>query len=115
MLRFEEDEVQVQFKVVGENGNQAIEPGLLIPFVENAFKYGTEPERVSNIDVLFDLSKADLIQFEVKNKIMMPNTSGAGTGINATKKRLEIIYPDQHELRISNGDDFIVRLNIHTR
>jgi hypothetical protein len=28
---------------------------------------------------------------------------------------LEIIYPDQHELRISNGDDFIVRLNIHTR
>lgn len=115
MLRFEEGEVNVQFNWKGDNYEQKIEPGLFIPFVENAFKYGTEPERISKIDVHFDLSKADSIHFEIKNKMMMTNINSIGTGIETTKKRLDLIYPDKHKLKISNEDEFIVQLTISTQ
>ena len=115
MLRFEEGEVNIDFKVKGENDQQKVEPGLFIPFVENAFKYGTEPEKSSKIEVQFDLSKSDYLQFEIKNKMMMTNTNGIGTGIETTKRRLDLIYPSKHKLKISNEDEFIVHLIISTQ
>ncbi len=115
LLRFEEDEISIQFNVKGGNIEQKIEPGLFIPFVENAFKYGTEPEKHSKIDVEFDLSKTDSIQFKIKNKVMLTNANSIRTGIETTKKRLNLIYPDKHKLKISNDDDFIVQLNISTK
>lgn len=115
ILRFEEGEINILFNVKGENNEQKIEPGLFIPFVENAFKYGTEPEKISKIDIQFDLSKVDSIQFEIKNKIMMTNTNSLGTGIETTKKRLDLIYPDKHKLKITNADEFIIQLTISTQ
>jgi LytS/YehU family sensor histidine kinase len=115
MLRFEEGEVSVQFNVKGEFDEQKIEPGLFIPFVENAFKYGTEPEKRSKIDIQFDLSNAESAHFEIKNKRMITSINGIGTGIETTKKRLNLIYPDKHKLKISNADEFIVQLNISTQ
>lgn len=113
-LRFEEEEVSVQFNTKGKYDEQKIEPGLFIPFVENAFKYGTEPEKSTKIDIEFDLSKGDSVQFEIKNKKMISSTNGIGTGIETTKQRLDLIYPDKHELKIKNADDFIVHLTIQT-
>lgn len=114
-LRFEENEVTVQFNVKGNYDEQKIEPGLFIPFVENAFKYGTEPEKNTNIDIEFDLSNADSVQFEIKNKKIMFETNGIGTGLENTKRRLELIYPNKHELKISDTDEFIVQLKILTQ
>ena len=114
-LRFEDEEVSVQFIVVGKHDQQKIEPGLFIPFVENAFKYGTEPEKLTNISIKFDLSNADSVLFEIKNKKMINVTNGIGTGIENTKKRLALIYPNTHELKISNSGDFIVHLKLYTR
>ncbi len=87
---------------------------MFIPFVENAFKYGTEPEKASKIDVEFELSKTDSIRFKIKNKIMMKNINGIGTGIESTKKHLDLIYFDKHELTIINADEFIIHLTIQT-
>lgn len=114
-LRFEEEEVSVQFNVKGKYDEQKIEPGLFIAFVENAFKYGTEPEKSTNITIEFDFLNVDSVQFEIKNKKMMTVINGIGTGIATTKKRLELIYPDKHELKIQNGDDYIVQLKIYTQ
>jgi sensor histidine kinase YesM len=115
MLRFEEGEVSVQFNVKGEYDTQKIEPGLFIPFVENAFKYGTEPEKFTNISIEFDLSKPESVQFEIKNKKMINRINSIGTGIETTKKRLHLIYSDKHKLEISNGNEFIVKLTISTQ
>jgi len=113
-LRFEDDEVNVQFNVKGKNNKQEIEPGLFIPFVENAFKYGTEPESQSTIDIEFDLTNASSIDFKIGNKMKMANSNGIGTGIETTKKRLELIYPNKHELIISKTNDFIIQLMVIT-
>jgi sensor histidine kinase YesM len=113
-LRFKEGEVDVQFKVVGPFTTQKVEPGLFIAFVENAFKYGTEPEESVTIDIAFDLSEPNTVHFKVKNKVLMKNINGVGTGIDATRKRLALIYPKQHKLSVSNENDFLVQLTIRT-
>lgn len=114
LLRFNEGEVNIQFRVSGQYDSQKVEPGLFIAFVENAFKYGTEPEKTATIEIGFDLSEPGSIQFQIKNKVLMTNTNGAGTGIEASRKRLALIYPKAHKLSISQSEDFIISLTINT-
>jgi sensor histidine kinase YesM len=114
LLRFNEGEVDIDFQVNGPYDNQQVEPGLFIVFVENAFKYGTEPEKRARIEIAFDLSERNSIRFQTRNKVLMGNREGVGTGIEATRKRLDLIYPDAHELSISQAEDFIVKLTIYT-
>lgn len=114
LLRFNEGEVDVDFKVDGPYDGQQVEPGLFIVFVENAFKYGTEPEKNSKIEITFDVSEQNSIHFQIKNSVLMKNREGAGTGIEATRKRLDLIYTDAYQLSVSHAEDFIVELTIHT-
>ena len=113
MLRFSEGEVSVEFKVNGAFSSQKVEPGLFIAFVENAFKYGTEPENRAKIDIEFELTNPESIQFKIRNKVLMKSINGIGTGIDATRKRLEMIYPDSHKLDVSKDEFFTVNLTIN--
>ena len=114
LLRFSPGEVTIDFDVEGEFNRQHIEPGLFIAFVENAFKYGTEPENKASIRIHFDLTRPDEVMFEIKNKVLMQSQNGTGTGLENTRKRLELIYPGKHQLSIHKGDDFSVELKITT-
>jgi len=115
LLRFNKGEVNIQFDVFGQYISQKIEPGLFIVFVENAFKYGTEPEKRAVIKIEFNLTEFNSIHFRINNKVLMTNTNGAGTGIEATRKRLELIYPNAHQLSISISEEFIIELSIRTK
>jgi LytS/YehU family sensor histidine kinase len=114
LLRFNEGEVNIHFNVSGKHVSQKVEPGLFIAFVENAFKYGTEPERTATIEIELDVTRPDAILFTIKNKVLMTNISGVGTGLEKTRKRLDLIYPNAHQLSISHTEDFIVSLTIIT-
>ncbi|MFZ1704861.1 MAG: histidine kinase [Saprospiraceae bacterium] len=115
LLRFNESEVKIDFIIDGKYDQQNVEPGLLIPFVENAFKYGAEPEKTNQIDLRFDITQPDQIQFYLKNKIMLQSSDGNGTGIISTKKRLDLIYPNKYSLTINENEYFIVELKLTTR
>lgn len=115
LLRFDDGEVNVNFSIEGPYDKQPIEPGLFIAFVENAFKYGTEPEKTTTIEISFDLTNPDEIHFFSKNNTLMTNKNGPGTGIESTQKRLALIYPQKHQLSISHSDNFIIRLTINTK
>jgi hypothetical protein len=114
-LRFNENEVIVNFSVKGEYLVQKIEPGLYITFVENAFKYGTEPEQKCEIDIHFDLTNKNSIYFKIQNIVMVSNIKSNKMGIETTQKRLGLIYPDKHELNIQQNEKFIVNLKIWTQ
>ncbi len=114
-LRFNENEAVVNLKIEGDFIDQKIEPGLFITFVENAFKYGTEPEQTSVIDIYFDLKTQNKITFEMKNKVMMFNLTGNKTGIENTRKRLQLIYPNKHKLQVEHNENFNVLLTIQTQ
>lgn len=115
-LRFEQEELDFELEVIGPFDKQAIEPGIFIPFIENAFKYGLEPEKQSRISVSFDLSEADRIKFVVVNPIhpAMLAQDGRGSGILSSKERLDLVYPDQHVLSIERAPNFKVALEIKT-
>ena len=76
-----------------------IAPLLLIPFIENAFKYGSSIDKDCTIDL--DLSvKNHQLQMIVSNTIQPDKTleAGNGIGIDNTKKRLDLIYGSRYSL-----------------
>jgi len=114
LLRFNDGEVDIDFRVNGPYDAQQVEPGLFIVFVENAFKYGTEPEKAARIEITFDLSERNSIRFLIRNEVLMKNRDGVGTGIEATRKRLDLIYPNAYQLSIQHEEYFNVELTINT-
>lgn len=85
-----------------------IEPMLLIPFVENAFKHGTGFIYQPVIDILLSVQDDQLI-FKVKNKC---NTNEAelkdtasGIGLQNVSRRLSLLYGKVHTLEIYKETD----------
>ena len=115
-LRFEQDEVDFNLQILGKNNNQLIEPGIFIPFIENAFKYGIKLENKSSIKVKFDLTNKSVVAFSITNIIHqeLKRLTGNGSGIKQTKERLELVYPNKHKLKIHQNNLFIVELKIET-
>ncbi len=92
-----------------------IEPMILIPFIENAFKYGMNS--IANPEIKIDLSvQSGLLQFLVKNRFNIEfkqSDDSSGIGLENVKKRLLLLYPNRHQLKIQNEEDwFIVDLKI---
>lgn len=117
LLRFEENEIDFDFRVKGAFDQQEIEMGILLSFVENAFKHGVQPEFKSFVKIEVDLSEKQSLTFKIKNSMppKLNNDSTGGYGLQATKERLALAYPDRHSLTIDEtGDYYFVELNIRT-
>ncbi len=116
LLRFEEGEVQFTLAVSGKMEDRYIEPGLLLPFIENAFKYGTEPEVASAIHIEFDFSMNDRWTFRISNPVfphLIEKRHQGGLGLAAARKRLALLYPDRHQLATNVvANNFILELEI---
>ncbi len=87
-------------------------PLLLLPFVENAFKYGTGITP-GKIDISLKLDEKNVFTFHCSNKIVkrMEHVHSGGIGLENVKKRLELMYPTSHDLMINEKPDiFIVDL-----
>lgn len=96
----------------------AIAPMLLIPFVENAFKHGMNPNKKSVLKI--DLKACNgQIQFVIENSTDKNHTTfykekGFGIGISNVKQRLEHIYPGKYNLSIAEtAGRFIVIMDIN--
>lgn len=93
------DTVTVSFRVEGETGETQIAPLILIPFIENAFKYGINPEKKSAILVDIQVSPQQLTLTVENTKVVAPHTH-KGLGISNTRERLRFLYPGKHQLEI---------------
>ncbi|MGE5449502.1 MAG: sensor histidine kinase [Bacteroidales bacterium] len=100
-----------------EEESHSIAPMLLIPFVENAFKHGMNPNKVSQLKIDI-MAKDNHIQFVIENSIddnfqAYYKEKGFGIGIENVKSRLQHVYPDRHTISIARtNSSFIVILNI---
>lgn len=108
-LRFGQD-VKVAFNIElpEEELSHTIEPMLLIPFVENAFKHGTGYPGHPAIDINLQV-KDGVLSFLVKNKFDRAGDTSkdenSGIGLNNVRSRLSLLYPDTHELVIHDNDN----------
>ncbi|WP_408671796.1 sensor histidine kinase [Lutibacter sp.] len=94
------DSSGVKFNVYG-NLNQKIEPLLLISFIENAFKYGTDYTGKTNITIKIIVEESNLT-LRVDNYISLKekNNPNSGFGIQNIESRLNLLYPNSHTLKI---------------
>jgi LytS/YehU family sensor histidine kinase len=96
-----------------------IEPMLLIPFVENAFKHGTGLIPRAQIDIRLKLENSQL-NFYVRNRynenMDWERDKTSGIGLTNVKRRLNLLYPNCHSLEISKADGWfsvLLKLNLH--
>lgn len=108
--------VGLHYEVTGKMESKQIAPLILISFVENAFKHGVNAEEDSLIAIKLHV-ETDSLRLEVKNNIVKSNLEYAeksGLGIENTKTRLSLLYPNKHELIIQDkGKTFEVALKIY--
>lgn len=108
-------EVKIDEKINGE----LVAPLLLIPFVENAFKHvSSHTDRANWIKVDLKLQDKELF-FEVENTVDEQDQSQdalkiGGLGLPNVQRRLDLLYPQKHELDIFEEDEkFKVKLKLN--
>jgi hypothetical protein len=95
-----------------------ITPMIIIPFIENAFKYGVNSEEKSNISIHLKLEGTEFNLRVVNTKVYAQHDTveSNGLGIENTKNRLKHLYPGKHLLTIAETEkEYSVYLYISLR
>ncbi|MES2628523.1 MAG: histidine kinase [Bacteroidota bacterium] len=102
------------FEVSGPVEEWSVQPMLFMPFIENAFKH-TENRR-ENETIRVVIRAGAQLEFECRNRYVENTTNEltyGGLGIGLIRKRLELLYPDTHQLEITRFEGiFTVKLSI---
>jgi two-component system, LytTR family, sensor kinase len=106
---------EIRMDIGGDPAPYNIPPMILVPFIENAFKYGTSTHENSVIGITLRIDSG-VMTFRVSNQVFggreKPETFGIG--IQNTRQRLNLVYPGRHRLALSNdGKTFMVNLEIN--
>lgn len=104
----------INFSLTGDPEGKEIAPLLLIAFIENAFKYGVNPDEESIIGIRIAI-EADQLAMQVRNKkvVAASRVESTGVGIANARERLALLYPGKHVLSINDGPEyFFVTLTI---
>jgi hypothetical protein len=107
--------VNLTYTVTGNLLGKQLAPLILISFVENAFKYGVNPEEPSRILIEIAVTVADLTLLVKNNKVNtnIGEAEKSGLGIQNTRNRLQLLYPGRYDLGINDAEnEFTVTLKI---
>lgn len=99
----------LNFKINGEPENLVISPIILINYIENAFKYGINPDLHSIVSITINI-KEPIISLIVINDIVAYNDQSSKTnttkeGMQNSIKRLNILYPNKYTLVTKEYND----------
>jgi len=101
------DRLNLSLHIQGTVKDKMISPLLLIPFVENSFKHGTS-RMLTHPWVRLDIHiEKDFLEFKLTNNKPEYNNESPGKkgiGLNNVKKRLQLLYPETHSLKIVESD-----------
>lgn len=87
-------------------------PMLLVTFVENCFKHGTSPDEKSDIRISI-VEQDGALDFSTSNRVFPVRRIGEHMGIENCRRRLDLLYPASHSLKISEEQStFTVSLKI---
>lgn len=96
------EKVCIDFKYEGEINKKKILPGLLVTFVENAFKYGEINNEQYPIEVYLFANKEQIL-FKVKNKKNIAKRIDAkDSNYQTVKQTLDSLFGSQYQLTIKN-------------
>lgn len=104
----------IVINIHGDPKNKFIEPLLLISFIENAFKYGTDYKGAAHVKIKIIIIENDL-DFWTENTIenYEKDPENSGIGLANIQNRLDLLYPNAHELTIKQDSQYYrVHLNL---
>jgi sensor histidine kinase YesM len=99
-------EADIRFVVEGHISEQMVAPLLFVPFLENSFKHGLNHQVQGGGFVRLRLSASgDDLEFFIENSKVerlprQDHPRSGGIGLANVRQRLEILYPDNHQLDI---------------
>ena len=102
-LRFKNN-LPVVCEVTGSPENNKVEPFILLPLVENAFKYGMANQNDSLINIQITIND-DNLKFLISNKkniLAEPHFEHPGIGIKNIVRRLDLVYPERYKFNITD-------------
>lgn len=109
-LRFG-NSIEINFQEHITRSNMLIEPMLLIPFVENAFKHGIGIIKQPVILIILEVRDHEL-NFSVRNKFNPAQNetkdSSSGIGLQNTARRLQLLYKNMHSIDIRTEDNWFI-------
>ncbi|NII24441.1 histidine kinase [Pseudoflavitalea sp. X16] len=113
-IRYDE-QFDIHLDIPTDTGNLHIAPLLLLPLVENCFKHGTsnmleQPWLSLQVQLKEDTMEVRLMNGKAKEK---KPTNSFGIGIQNVRKRLDLLYPEKHVLKIMDEEEvFVVQLTL---
>ena len=107
--------IQVDLVVENVKENFYIEPFILNPLVENAFKYGAFPGTESIISIHLKMA-GDWLHVQISNPVLREKLSIAGSmgiGVNNVIRRLELCYPGNYQMEnVRTGNIYQINLSM---
>jgi len=111
------NESYVDFQVSGNIPGRKIAPMVFIPFIENAFKHTVNKKVEDAIRIAIDVLPEHIIM-TCRNRLEPMRTSPSGEGglgNELIRKRLELLFPGRHELKVCReAAEYSVILTLHT-
>lgn len=113
-----DEAIPVSINVKGSASQNKIAPLLFEPLIENAFKHGAYGKNNDGfVNILFNFEEKDKMELSIENRFdtkwQDEDEKRKGIGIKNVTRRLELLYPEKHDLNISKQDDlFKVKLQI---
>ena len=98
----------------GELSGVQVPPLLFITFVENAVKHNNDSAKPSYLNLSFDVRHTEIFFKCINSKpsIKAVNKSG-GLGLSNIQRRLELLFPSSHDLKIKdNSETYCVTLTL---
>ena len=88
---------------------------VLITFIENTFKHGIVDDPKFPLKIRLK-AENNLVEFNVENHFHQKRRDDLqGIGLTNVKRRLAILFPDTHSLRVFHNEDFYsVHLTLHS-
>lgn len=97
----------LHFSIQGDTQQHKISPLVLIPFVENAFKYGLNPDKQSLIHIDIQITPKH-VEAKIQNSTVVQDflpEEKSEVGMQNTRKRLDYVYGGSYTLEIEKKDD----------
>ncbi|MCE4565137.1 histidine kinase [Maribellus sp. CM-23] len=112
-----DEQHKINLQVDGEEKEKMIAPMIILPFVENSFKHGLKGGSDNAfVNILLTISDHKLDLEIANSKGKSANDTDLryqGIGIENVRKRLEMLYPGKHKLKITETEQtFTVDLQI---
>jgi len=111
--------VDINFELKGQIRDQQIAPLLFITFLENSFKHGLSNQIDQGFVNIHLEAYDDWVRFYIENSkpeaapAQVHKRSG-GIGLVNVHRRLNLLYPDRHELKIyDNPNTYAVDLKLY--